>query len=296
MQTGASTLSTHNALKLRSAAISKYFGERWSLLLIAVFVLLLIGAVVFSSIQASRNGPPQIGEAIAAPVSQSSQTPSDARGPEAIKAAVARYTNNRYVPQEVKATLVPGVFEVRVGMEIFYTDATGRYAFVENHLVDLATKKDLTQERLDQMASINFKELPLDLALKTVQGNGKRIVAVFEDPHCPICRTFHQFLRQLPDLTIYTFAYPIISAESDAAAKAAWCAEDRQTAWNNLVVNGTVPASKQCATPIGEIVALGQRLGVRGTPTVFFGSGRRVHGALPPDQFVALLDQWGAAR
>jgi thiol:disulfide interchange protein DsbC len=181
-------------------------------------------------------------------------------------------------------------------MEIFYTDATGRYAFVENHLIDLASREDLTQKRLDQLATINFKELPLDLALKKVQGSGKRIVAVFEDPHCPICKTFHQFLRQLPDVTIYTFAYPVISAESDAAAKAAWCAEDRQAAWENLVVNGTVPLSKECVTPIGEIVALGQRLGVRGTPTVFFGSGRRVHGALPPDQFVAMLDQWGPIR
>jgi thiol:disulfide interchange protein DsbC len=258
-------------------------------------VLLLLGAVA-AFIWASSSRQPPVGETIAAPLSPSPQVPVDSRGLETIKAAVAGHTNNRYVPQEVRATPVPGVYEVRVGMEIFYTDATGRYAFVENHLIDLASREDHTQKRLDQMASINFKELPLDLALKKVQGSGKRIVAVFEDPHCPICKTFHQFLRQLPDVTIYTFAYPVISAESDAAAKAAWCAEDKLAAWENLVVNGTVPVSKECATPIGEIVALGQRLGVRGTPTVFFGSGRRVHGALPPDQFVAMLDQWGTFR
>ena len=286
---------TSSAWHLRLVGIRNRLAGRLSLFPIVLVVLLLIGAVT-AFLGAPRSRQPPVGEAIAAELQTAPQTPADARGLETIKTAVAAYTKNRYVPQEVRATPVPGVFEVRVGMEIFYTDATGRYAFVENHLVDLALPKDLTQERLDQIASINFKELPLDLALKKVQGNGKRIVAVFEDPHCPICRTFHQFLRQLPDVTIYTFAYPIISAESDAAAKAAWCADDRQVAWEDLVVNGTVPVSKQCATPIGEIVALGQRLGVRGTPTVFFGNGRRVHGALPPDQFVAMLDQWGASH
>ena len=255
---------------------------------------LLIAVVLALSLRPNSTGG-QIREAVAA-----NEAPAPNGGENTaqrdIKSAIAKNTNNRYVPDEVKNTPVPGIYEIRVGMEIFYTDTTGRFAFVENHMIDLRDRKDLTQDRLDQIASIDFKALPLDLALKKVQGNGKRIVAVFEDPHCPICRSFHQFLRQLPDVTIYTFAYPIISAESDAAAKAAWCAEDRQAAWENLVVTGTAPVSKQCATPIGEIVALGQRLGVRGTPTVFFGSGRRVHGALPPDQFVAMLDQWGTVR
>jgi thiol:disulfide interchange protein DsbC len=295
MQTGDQMIFATGALKKRLEALRNLLHGNWSLLSFAIVVLLLIG-LVSAFRGAPRSSQHPVGEAIAAPLPPSSQTPVDARGLEAIKAAVAGYTKNRYVPDEVRATPVPGIFEVRVRMEIFYTDATGRFAFVENHLIDLESRQDLTQTRLDQIASINFKELPLDLALKKVQGNGKRIVAVFEDPHCPICRSFHQFLRQLPDVTIYTFAYPIISAESDAAAKAAWCAEDRQAAWENLVVTGTAPVSKQCATPIGEIVALGQRLGVRGTPTVFFGSGRRVHGALPPDQFVAMLDQWGTVR
>jgi thiol:disulfide interchange protein DsbC len=295
VQTNDPRTSTSSAWKSRLDAVRNYWAGRWAPLGFAFVVLLMIGSLAaYSWVPSSPQ--PQLGEPIAASLQPSVPTPVQARGQEAIKAAVARHTNNRYVPHEVRATPVSGIFEVRVGMELFYTDASGRYAFVENHLVDLALRQDLTQERLDQIASINFKELPLDLAMKKVQGNGKRTVAVFEDPHCPICKSFHQFLRQLPDVTIYTFAYPVISAESDAAAKAAWCAGDRQAAWENLVVNGTVPVSKPCTTPISEIVALGQRLGVRGTPTVFFGSGRRVHGAVPPDQFVELLDQWGATR
>jgi thiol:disulfide interchange protein DsbC len=256
--------------------------------------VLLIAAVFALSLRANSTGG-QMGDAVAA---NPAPAPSvgDTAAQRDIKSAIAKHTNNRYVPDEVKNTPVPGIYEIRVGMEIFYTDSTGRYAFVENHMIDLVGRQDLTQERLDQIASINFKDLPLELALKKVQGNGKRIVAVFEDPYCPICRSFHQFMAQMQDVTIYTFAYPVISAESDTAAKAALCADDKQSAWENLVLNGTVPTTKTCETPVGQIVQLAQKLGVRGTPTVFFGNGRRVHGAVPPDQFVAMLEQWGYSR
>ncbi|MFD2270671.1 thioredoxin fold domain-containing protein [Undibacterium arcticum] len=55
-------------------------------------------------------------------------------------------------------------------------------------VIDTTTYKDLTQARVDEIATINFAELPLDAAIKTVKGNGKRVMAVFEDPNCPYCK------------------------------------------------------------------------------------------------------------
>jgi thiol:disulfide interchange protein DsbC len=40
-------------------------------------------------------------------------------------------------------------------------------------------------ERVSELSSIKFDELPLSLAVKQVRGNGKRILAIFTDPNAP---------------------------------------------------------------------------------------------------------------
>jgi thiol:disulfide interchange protein DsbC len=186
---------------------------------------------------------------------------------------------------------VPGIFEVVAGMDVFYVDATGRYAFVEGHMLDLKETKDLTQARLEKVSSIVFKDLPFELALKTVRGNGKRKVAVFEDPNCSYCRAFRTLLNHLDDVTIYSFPYPVLSADSEAKVRSVLCAKDRVKAWDVLMSTGKPPSAAACKADVGSLVQLGQRLNVSGTPTVFFANGRRSQGAVPPDQFMAMLEE-----
>lgn len=209
-----------------------------------------------------------------------------------LKGQVQANTGGKVRPDAISKTPVPGVFEVRAGLDIFYVDATGQYAFVEGHLLDLKANRDLTRERLEAAARIDFASLPLDLALKTVRGNGKRRLAVFEDPSCPYCRALHTLLSQLDNVTIYTFPYPVLTADSDAKARAALCAPDRAKAWSELMSTGkaTSPA-KPCQSGVDQLIELGNRLSIRGTPTVFFADGRRAQGAVPPDQFMAMLLQ-----
>jgi len=200
-------------------------------------------------------------------------------------------TGGKVRPDAIARTPVPGVFEVRAGLDIFYVDASGQYAFVEGHLLDLKAGRDLTRERLEAAARIDFDSLPFQLALKTVRGSGKRRIAVFEDPSCPYCRALHTLLGQLDDVTIYTFPYPVLSAESDAKARAALCAPDPAKAWSDLVLTGKVPPAKPCKSNVDKLIELGTRLSIRGTPTVFFADGRRTQGAVPPDQFMAVFLQ-----
>ena len=95
----------------------------------------------------------------------------------------------------VSKTGYGGLYEVRSGGDIFYTDANARYMFV-GKVVDLGTLQDLTRARADELAAIRFADLPLEMAIKTVKGNGQRVMAVFEDPNCPYCRKLHETLRQ----------------------------------------------------------------------------------------------------
>ena len=89
-----------------------------------------------------------------------------------------------------------------------------------------------------QGRQIDFASLPLDHAIKTVQGNGRRKLAVFADPYCPYCAALERRLWQVSDVTIYTFLFPILTAESKPMAAAIWCAPERAKAWRAWMLDG----------------------------------------------------------
>jgi thiol:disulfide interchange protein DsbC len=208
-----------------------------------------------------------------------------------IKAAVIANTEGKVLVTSVAKSPVSGIYEVVSGQEIFYTDATGQYAFVDGRLMDLKTHTDLTTLRLEKLSSVDFKDLPLHLAVKTVNGNGRRVIAIFEDPACPICKSLHKFTSQLPDSTVYAFMYPVVSPESIPKAQAAWCSPDKAQAWSILMNGGPAPAKRECDTSgLAQIAGVGDKLAIAGTPTIFLANGRRVVGGMPPDQLLAAID------
>ena len=129
---------------------------------------------------------------------------------------------------------------------------------------------------------IAIADLPLEIAVKQVRGNGKRLLVLFEDPNCVYCRQLEGDLAGLTDVTIYTFLYPILSADSTKKAQAVWCAVDREKAWSQWMLKGIAPAPARCnADAIEQVLALGKKLGIRATPTIFLANGERMAGAVP---------------
>lgn len=206
----------------------------------------------------------------------------------AVKQAVEAWLGTKV--DGVKKTPYLGLYEVRLGNEIIYTDEKISYIF-EGNVIDGKTRQNLTQERINKLSAIKFSDLPLDLAVKTVRGDGKRVIATFEDPNCSYCRRLAKELQSMNNITVYTFLLPILSPDSASKAKAVWCAADRSKAWNDLMLNGTVPAAGTCDAPIEKIMALGKKLNVTGTPTIFFSNGERAPGALPAAQLELRLAQ-----
>jgi thiol:disulfide interchange protein DsbC len=176
----------------------------------------------------------------------------------------------------VSKTAYGGLYEVRSGGDIFYTDADARYMFV-GKVVDLGTLQDLTRARADELAAVRFADLPLDMAIKTVKGNGQRVMAVFEDPNCPYCRKLHETLRGIDNITVYTFLMNILSEDSAAKSKNIWCAADRAQAWQDwmLAAKPAPAAPAACVTPNEQVLALGRKLHLQGTPTIYFADGSR---------------------
>lgn len=182
----------------------------------------------------------------------------------------------------VRQSEVTGLFEVIMGRNVAFTDNSGRY-FVFGHLFDMREQKDLTAQRLSDINRIDFTQLPLQDAIKTVRGDGSRKLAVFSDPDCPYCKGLEGELAKLENVSIYTFLFPLDGLHPEAKGKAerVWCAANPAKAWAALMTTGKLVESPNCATPIARINQLATSLGINGTPTIILQDGSLIPGAAP---------------
>jgi thiol:disulfide interchange protein DsbC len=187
---------------------------------------------------------------------------------------------------EVRPTPMPGLWEVRTGVELRYTDAAGNY-LIEGELMDLRNKRNLSEERVAKLTAVEFGQLPLKDAVVWKTGNGKRRIAVFADPNCGYCKRFERALQDVKDLTVYTFVIPILGPDSNEKARAIVCAKDSTSAWRNWMLDGTAPpkADGKCDDSVTERnLAFSRRHHINGTPAILFEDGTRVPGAISAEQ------------
>jgi thiol:disulfide interchange protein DsbC len=186
-----------------------------------------------------------------------------------------------------------GLYEAQFDDRVVYTDASVTYVVV-GAIYDANTKKNLTEARQRELNRVAWDSLPLDLAFKRVKGNGSRKLVIFADADCPYCKRLEGDLKKLNDVTIYTFLFPIDQLHPDAGRKSAiiWCSADRVKAWDEFFASGKLPDNKgDCATPIKETAALGEKLHVAATPTLIFADGSVVPGAIPLAQLESEINK-----
>jgi thiol:disulfide interchange protein DsbC len=194
---------------------------------------------------------------------------------------------------EVTKTAVPGLWEVRIGNELIYTDAEGDHIF-EGELIDTKNKANLTRQRIAKLTAIKFDELPLKDAMVIKQGNGSRKLAVFADPNCGYCKRLERDLVALKDVTIYNFVYPVLGPDSNEKSRAIWCSKDAMKTWRDWMIDGVAPprAMGKCDdAAIQRTLDYGKKYRINGTPAIVFENGDRVPGALPAAELAKRLDE-----
>jgi thiol:disulfide interchange protein DsbC len=186
---------------------------------------------------------------------------------------------------EIQKTAIPGIYEIRIGTDILYTDEQGNH-LIEGQLIDTKTRANLTDARIAKLTAIDFKSLPLKDAMVWKQGTGARKLVVFADPNCGYCKKFERDLQTVKDVTVYTFLYPILGPDSNEKSKAIWCAKDNTKAWREWMLKGTpVSDSAQCDTSVLQRnVAFGRKHRINGTPGIVFEDGKHVPGAIGAEQ------------
>ncbi len=212
----------------------------------------------------------------------------------AIRKNLAQRLPNLPKIDEVRETPMKGLYEVRVNhSDLFYTDAQGNF-LIDGTLIDTRNRSNLTEERQNKLTAINFKDLPIKDAFTLVRGNGKRTIAVFEDPNCGYCKRFERDLLKVNNITVHVFLYPILSADSTEKSKHIWCAKDKGEAFLDWMTKDVTPSKANCdASAVDRNVELGRKLRITGTPTIFFTDGSRVPGAIGADRLEKMLADIG---
>jgi thiol:disulfide interchange protein DsbC len=190
---------------------------------------------------------------------------------------------------EISKTAMPGLFEVRVGTDLYYTDTEGNF-LLHGQLIDTKAQRNLTEERQEKLLAIDFSALPLKDAFTIVRGNGKRKFAVFEDPNCSYCKRFERDLQKVDNVTIYMFLYPILGGDSPDKSRNIWCAREKGKAWQDWMVRDQATPPANCDTAaLARNLEFGRKFKITGTPTLLFGDGTRVPGAIGAAQVEKLL-------
>ncbi len=201
--------------------------------------------------------------------------------------------------KSVTASPVAGIYEVITeDNQIIYADGQADYILV-GEMLDTKTRRSLTKEKQEDLMKINFDDLPLAQAIKTVKGKGERRIAVFSDVDCPYCKRLESELAKVDNVTVYTFLYPLpMHADAPRKSKLIWCSPDPSKAWDDFMLRGKLPehGKTDCDNPVDANLALGQQYGIEGTPAIILADGKRIPGYLPAAELEKRLAQAGSGK
>ena len=209
----------------------------------------------------------------------------------AIRQAMAKSIPTMKI-DSIKPSEVKGLYEVKVGSNIFYVSEDGKY-LLQGRLVDVAARKDLTEEKLNGARKQAIEKIGQDKMIVFKAKKPKYTVSVFTDIDCGYCRKLHseidQYLAQ--GITIQYLFFPRAGKDSDSYNKAVsvWCAKDRKAAFTNAK-KGNTPEAKTCDNPVDEHMQLGEDFDVKGTPMIVSGNGNVYPGYLPAKQLAEALE------
>ena len=151
--------------------------------------------------------------------------------------------------------------------ELVYTNAATEFVMV-GHLISTQDMRNVSQERADELATIDFKSLPLAQSFALVKGDGSRHIAIFEDPNCGYCKLFRKTLEKTNNITVHTFVIDILGDDSTAKAKN-YCAPKTQPMHGTTgCCTANHPKTAPTATPVFWIKTanLQQSLGSQARP------------------------------
>lgn len=216
---------------------------------------------------------------------------------EQISVAAARKNISKHFPKvsikDITLSPIPGLYQVVALPNYFYVSADGRYV-VDGDLFDMASRKNISQTGRNKSNAIAIAAMAEDSMIIFGKKTLKHTVTVFTDIDCGYCRKLHNEVKEYNKLGIRVryLAYPRAGVGSDSfkKAEAVWCSKDKAKALTDSK-NGVDVKLEKCNSPIEKHFALGEAVGVRGTPAIFLADGSILPGYIPAARLSAILNQ-----
>jgi len=193
----------------------------------------------------------------------------------------------------VSPSPVTGLYEVMLGASLFYITGDGRYV-LRGDLIDLDSRQNLSNARRAEARKLVFADIDEGDLIEFAPTAGKTLTTLFvyTDIDCGYCRKLHQEVPELnaAGIAIDYLAFPRsgLSGESFDKISAVWCSDDRRKALTAAKAGQPVTAPS-CENPVAEQFAMGQAMGVGGTPAVFTRDGQELGGYIPAKRLIQML-------
>lgn len=221
-------------------------------------------------------------------LSVSASVSAEVSGAEQVRQALAK-SMPKVQPTKISATAIDGLYEVIVGSQVVYMSVDARY-MIEGDLIDLETKKNVTEDAKSVIRLAAIEELGADKMLIYRPEKVKNVITVVTDIDCPYCRRLHSeipdYLKN--DVEVRYIFMPLKGSSDMKKTVSVWCAENKQLALDIAKSGGEVD-DKTCDNPISDHMRLARELGVRGTPAIILDDGQMLPGYVPFDKLVAEL-------
>lgn len=189
---------------------------------------------------------------------------------------------------------VEGMYLTTIDGVSGYVSADGRY-FIVGDMLDLAAHTNVTEESRQATRQSLLQKVEPNEAILFAPAKPKYTVIVFTDVDCPYCRKLHGELAQLQarGIAVRYMAFPRSGPNTKAwrTMAAVWCSSDRRDALTRATRGDAVSAESSCSDAvIAKHYALGQQLGIPGTPMIVLSDGTSLGGYMSPDKLLAALD------
>ena len=202
--------------------------------------------------------------------------------------------------EDLRPSPIPGIYEFAQGADVSYLTADGKY-FLDGNLYDMATRENLSEALRTRARLTMISAVPESQMLIFSPKNPLYTITVFTDVDCAYCRKLHSEMAELNRLGVrvrYMF-YPRSGPNTDSWKKAevVWCSANRNEALTQAKLGAKLDMTKTCdANPVAREYALGQSIGVRGTPAIVTENGDFIAGYMPPKELVAQLKELETAK
>jgi thiol:disulfide interchange protein DsbC len=192
--------------------------------------------------------------------------------------------------EDLRPSPIAGIYEFMQGADISYLTADGKY-FLDGNLYDMGSRENLTEAQRTHARLAMISAVPESQMLIFGPRNPQYTITVFTDVDCAYCRKLHSEIAELNRLGIrvrYMF-FPRTgpNTESWKKAEVVWCSANRNEALTRAKTGAQLDMTKTCeGTPVAREYALGQSIGVHGTPAIITENGNLIAGYMPPHELV----------